>query len=150
MGVCIEIEASHHLWTLQSQALCRYWQYLFCQVFPYRASKKQISPHSKKFSVLGWSAVKLGCIFLFILPHCKGYPEVHKKKIPMVSPSQLIMALSITSKRVCFSFTITHHSCYIVLISISCQASSFQPQDSFLFCFLCIPLFGDVHMSVSS
>ena len=139
MGVHIGIEASHCLWTLQSQALCTdadsiYFAKNFLIEFP----RSKYSLHSKKYSALGWSAVKSGCILLFILPHCKR-SEVHVKKILMILLSQLIMALSITSKDVCFSLMITHHSCYTILISISWQVSSFQPQGSFLFCLLCIP-----------
>ena len=137
MGVHIGIEASHRLWTLQSQALCTDTDNIyFAKNFLIEFPRSKYPLHSKRYSALGWSAVK--SVLLFILPHCKR-SEVHVKKIPMVLLSQLIMALSITSKEVCFSFMITHHSCYTILISISWQASSFQPQGSCLLCLLCIP-----------
>lgn len=69
LGLRIQCGSVYRNWSLSTPVdptkpspMHRYWQYLFCQAFPYRASKKQISPHSKKFSVLRWSAVKLGCI----------------------------------------------------------------------------------------
>ena len=103
MGVCIGIEASHRLWTLQRQALCIDTDSIyFAKHFLIELPRSKYPLYSKKYSTLGRSAVKLGYIFLFILPHCKGYPEVYKKKIPMVYLSWLWLFPSLQNRSVSF------------------------------------------------